>query len=129
MAARPENHPGGAGAALILIALGFVMALLFRGGKGKTASVPTALPAGEDAGHPAVAAPSVPIEQQLASKLAEREALQQQADQKALNALALAPVITKTAEVMAKHLREKIKQDPEVPAQVLRTWLHDSEGS
>jgi flagellar M-ring protein FliF len=119
----------GAGAAVVLIGLGFIMAILFRGGKGKTASVPTALPAGESAPrHPAVAAaPGTPIEEQIESKLAQRDALQHQMDQQALNALDIAPVITKTAEVMAKHLREKIKQDPEVPAQVLRTWLHDSD--
>ena len=28
---------------------------------------------------------------------------------------------------MAKHLREKIKQEPEVSAQVLRTWIREEE--
>jgi flagellar biosynthesis/type III secretory pathway M-ring protein FliF/YscJ len=45
----------------------------------------------------------------------------------ALSALKLAPVITKTAEVLAKHLREKISKDPEVSAQVLRTWIREEE--
>jgi flagellar biosynthesis/type III secretory pathway M-ring protein FliF/YscJ len=44
-----------------------------------------------------------------------------------LSSLKLAPVITKTAEVLAKHLREKIAKEPEVSAQVLRTWLHEDE--
>jgi flagellar biosynthesis/type III secretory pathway M-ring protein FliF/YscJ len=36
-------------------------------------------------------------------------------------------VITKTAEVMAKHIREKIKEQPEVSAQVLRRWIREEE--
>jgi flagellar biosynthesis/type III secretory pathway M-ring protein FliF/YscJ len=44
-----------------------------------------------------------------------------------LSSLKLAPVITKTAEVLAKHLREKIKQEPDVSAQILRTWIREDE--
>jgi flagellar biosynthesis/type III secretory pathway M-ring protein FliF/YscJ len=67
------------------------------------------------------------IEQQIESRMAQHEAQQQQAEAKALNSLKLAPVITKTAEVMAKHLREKIKQEPEISAQVLRSWVREED--
>ena len=67
------------------------------------------------------------MEQQIESKLAARDAMQQKMEAQALNALNMAPVITKTAEVLAKHLREKIKQDPETPAQVLRTWIREED--
>jgi len=53
--------------------------------------------------------------------------LQQQADAKLRNSLKLAPAITKTGEIMAKQLREKIAQEPEVAAQVLRTWIREEE--
>ena len=53
--------------------------------------------------------------------------MQQKMEAQALNALNLTPVITKTAEVLAKHLREKIKHEPETPAQVLRTWIREEE--
>jgi len=89
-----------------------------------TVEVPAALPPAE--GTPAITG-GAGVEQQLESKLAEREALQQKLDAQALTALKLAPVITKTAEVMAKHLREKIKQDPEISAQALRTWIREEE--
>jgi flagellar biosynthesis/type III secretory pathway M-ring protein FliF/YscJ len=59
--------------------------------------------------------------------LTERDAMQQQLEAQALSALNIAPVITKTAEVLAKHLREKIKTEPEVSAQVLRTWIHEKD--
>ena len=81
------------------------------------------LPAGQAAsGKPTV-------EDQLQSRLAERDALQQKLDSQALNSLKLAPVITKTAEVMAKHLREKIAKEPDVSAQILRTWIREEEES
>jgi len=44
-----------------------------------------------------------------------------------LSSLKLAPVITKKAEVLAKHLREKITKEPEVSAQILRTWIREEE--
>ena len=68
-----------------------------------------------------------PSKQQIEAKLAEREALQKKMDAQALNSLKLAPVITKTAEVLAKHLREKITKEPEISAQILRTWIREEE--
>lgn len=122
-----------AGAALGLVVLGFGAASLLRGKshapRGKVA-MQQALPAAPENAQPA--APGLPatgdnIEQQIEAKLVEREALQQKMDAQALNALKVMPVITKTAEVLAKHLREKIKQEPETPAQVLRTWIGEEE--
>jgi flagellar biosynthesis/type III secretory pathway M-ring protein FliF/YscJ len=36
-------------------------------------------------------------------------------------------VITKKAEVMAKHLRERIAKEPDIAAQILRTWIREEE--
>ncbi len=69
------------------------------------------------------------VEDELQSRLAERDALQQKLDRQALNSLKLAPVITKTAEVMAKHLREKIAREPDVSAQILRAWIREEDES
>jgi flagellar M-ring protein FliF len=41
--------------------------------------------------------------------------------------LKLSPTITKRAEALAKHLREKIAKDPEMSAQILRTWIREEE--
>jgi flagellar M-ring protein FliF len=118
----------GGGVAIALIVLGFVAAMLLRGGKRKvTASADKALAAPAEAGHPGIEGAKVSLEKQFESKLAERDAMQQQLEAQALSALNLAPVITKTAEVLAKHLREKIKKEPDVSAQVLRTWIHDKD--
>jgi len=51
--------------------------------------------------------------------------MQQKLDAQALNALTISPVITKTSEVLAKHLRERIKTDPGVSAQVLSGWIRE----
>jgi flagellar M-ring protein FliF len=111
-----------AGAALAgLIVIGLLAFLLLRRSKkGNTGEVrtPAELAAPAGAG----------LEQQIESQLAHADAMKQQAEAKALSSLKLAPVITKTAEVMAKHLREKISQEPEVSAQVLRTWIREEEG-
>ncbi len=75
-------------------------------------------------------APGKPtVEDELQSRLAERDALQQKLDRQALNSLKLAPVITKTAEVMAKHLREKIAKEPDISAQILRAWIREEDES
>jgi flagellar M-ring protein FliF len=67
------------------------------------------------------------VEHQMESQLAERDALQAQMDAQALSSLKLAPVITKKAEVFAKHLREKIAKEPDISVQILRTWIREEE--
>jgi flagellar M-ring protein FliF len=92
-----------------------------------TVSSPATLQAA--AAHPASAALIAPnqVENQMESQLAERDALQAQMDAQALSSLKLAPVITKKAEVFAKHLREKIAKEPEISVQILRTWIREDE--
>jgi len=118
------------GAVLALIVLGMLVGMLSRRRtSGGTAEVtgPPALPAGEGAMAAAGGSRNPGLEQQIESKLAEHEALQQKMDAQALNSLKLSPVITKKAEVFAKHLREKIKTEPEVSAQILHTWIREEE--
>jgi flagellar M-ring protein FliF len=117
----------GGGAALgVMVLIVLVVRSVRRRKKARIAvSAPAELPAGT---YPAVAAASNPtLEAQIETKLAERDAMEKQLETQALNSLKLAPVITKTAEVLAKHLREKITKEPEVSAQVLRTWIREEE--
>ncbi len=112
------------GALAVLLIGGFaIFAMLKKGKSTVTASVEKALPAAPAEQTPAVAE----VEKQFANKLAEREAVQAQLEAQALKNLQIVPVITKTAEVMAKHLREKIKQEPDISAQVLRAWINESD--
>jgi flagellar M-ring protein FliF len=117
---------GGAGALLLL---SFVAVILFLRGRKKSQSADVtglaALPAGE--GSAQAGALNEPIEQAMESKLAERDLLQQKADAQALSALKVAPVITKAAEVLSKHLREKVSKESELSAQILRTWIREEE--
>lgn len=112
----------GATAGLIVLLFGIAIVRRRRRTRVSEVTVQTALP-------PADSAEEItdPVEQEIESKLAERDALQHRMDSQALSSLKLAPVITKTAEVMAKHLREKIKQQPEISAQILRTWIREEE--
>ncbi len=116
------------GGALAALVVGFIiLRLLSRGKRRGGVSTQAALPAGEPgtSGAQALAGPG--IEEQLETQLAERDAAQQKSEMQVLSSLKLAPVITKTAEVLAKHLREKIKQEPDVSAQILRTWIREDE--
>jgi len=118
----------GGGAAAGAIAIGFLLVVLLRRGRKKRIAVSAAaeLAAAESpAARAALAAAHA--EQELEAQLAERDALQQKSDAQVLTNLKLAPVITKKAEVMAKHLRERITKEPEVSAQILRTWIREEE--
>ncbi|SPF55017.1 Flagellar M-ring protein [Candidatus Sulfopaludibacter sp. SbA4] len=118
---------GGSAAAVIVLLVAGVFLLMRRGKPGRrgAATGQAALTAGEDGSSPGISGPGV--EQQIESKLAERDLLQQKLDEKALQALKVAPVITKTAEVLAKHLRDKVSKDSEMSAQLLRGWIHEEE--
>jgi flagellar M-ring protein FliF len=70
---------------------------------------------------------TVDLESQMATQLAENEAKQKEMESRALNALRLNPAITKTAEILAKHLRETIKKTPEVPTHILRSWIREED--
>jgi flagellar biosynthesis/type III secretory pathway M-ring protein FliF/YscJ len=119
----------GGGVAAGVIVLGFLAAMLLRGRKGRRVSAentgPAALPAA--AAAQAAGAGGSDLEQQIESKLAERDALKQKMEQQALSSLKLAPVITKTAEVLAKHIREKVKDEPELSGQILRGWIREED--
>jgi flagellar biosynthesis/type III secretory pathway M-ring protein FliF/YscJ len=116
------------GGALGVIVVLFLLAKLLRRKRAGSVEVAgeAALSAGESPAARAALAASA-AQQDLESQLAEREALQQKAETQALSSLKLAPVITKKAEILAKHLREKISKEPEVSAQILRTWIREEE--
>ena len=89
---------------------------------------PVELPApGAGASGALVAQTGANLDSQIESQLAERDALQKKMDDQALASLKLTPVITKKAEVFAKHLREKIASEPDAAAKVLRTWIREEE--
>jgi flagellar M-ring protein FliF len=121
---RMQMIAAGAGAAILLL-IGVAVAMRRRrAARRAEVETPAALPPGA-ASPEAIAAANV--EDRIQSQFAERAALEQKMEAQALSALKLAPVITKTAEVLARHLREKIAKEPEVSAQVLRTWIREEE--
>jgi flagellar M-ring protein FliF len=116
-------------AAIVLLALALIMRFQRRKHRlPANATTQTELPPGSPAPVSLPAGPGASPGDQLESQFAERAALEKKLERQALNSLKLAPVITKTAEVLAKHLREKITKEPEVSAQVLRTWIREEEG-
>ncbi|HUB83527.1 MAG TPA: flagellar basal-body MS-ring/collar protein FliF [Bryobacteraceae bacterium] len=124
-----KNMLIGGGVLAAAMAVFVVLFLFFRKKmkkKASTAAMAAELAAGDTpAGRAALSAAKA--ENELEAQLAERDALQQKSDAQVLSSLKLAPVITKKAEVLAKHLREKISKEPEVAAQILRTWIREEE--
>jgi len=108
--------------------IAFLLAMMLRGKRKKKAELtgPAALAAGESSADRAALSAGGP-EKGLAEQLADRDAQQKRSDAQMLSSLKLAPVITKKAEVLAKHLREKIGKEPEISAQILRTWIREEE--
>lgn len=122
---------GAAAGGLLLLAAAGVM-LSRRRAPAVQATGPAELPAASETAQasstaPGPAAVETTPEADLETRLEAREALQQKLDAQTLQSLKLAPVITKTAEVMAKHLREKIAKEPDISAQILRTWIREED--
>ena len=121
----------GGGVLASLLVLAIVAFLLGRQRRNRqdssTVSSPATLQAAGAHGAPAALPAPNQAENQMESQLAERDALQAQMDAQALSSLKLAPVITKKAEVFAKHLREKIAKEPDISVQILRNWIREEE--
>jgi flagellar M-ring protein FliF len=101
----------GLGALIIVIA----PVLLLRMRRRKSQAVQTTA---EHAPNPADV-----FEGQLASRVASQERLEAEA----ISALKLPSAGTKKAEVLTKHLKKAVKDDPAASAQLLRTWIHENE--
>src|SRR5260370_41425257 len=100
-----------AGALVILIA---PILLLLKRRRKAVASQVTA---------PQALTPADTFEGQLASRAASQERLEAEA----LSALKLPAVGTKKSEILSKHLKKAVREDPTASAQLLRTWIHENE--
>jgi len=119
--------PVAAGAAVLVLLLIAVIVMLVRGKKKRRqVEARGTLPAGQS--EPKAIGTGAPsASSQMEAKIAERESQQRQLETEALNALKLPPVVTKKAEVLTKHLRDNVKKDPGVAAQVLLGWMREGE--
>ncbi len=122
---NPMVVAGAAGGVLLLLAA--VLWLWRRKRRRrKMVEIQEALPAGQ--AQAALEAASKPeAGEDLGAILAEQAARKQQLEAEALSALKLSPVTTKKTEVLAKHLTEVVKKEPAAAAQILRSWLYETE--
>jgi flagellar M-ring protein FliF len=105
----------GIGAALILIVPIVLLAM-------RRSRAPAARP-GMDKAIEGEADGLAAFEGQMASRAATQERL----DAEALLALKSSPPGTKKSEILSKHLKKSVKHDPVVSAQLLRTWMEETE--
>ncbi|MCL4796382.1 MAG: flagellar M-ring protein FliF [Bryobacteraceae bacterium] len=66
------------------------------------------------------------LEQKALAAIAETEAERARLEEEVLSTLRLPPS-TKKSEVLKKHIAEQARKDPHATAQLVRTWLNDSE--
>jgi flagellar M-ring protein FliF len=110
---------GAAAAGLLVLLAPLAWRLLRRRKKrGRVESTaPEQIEATEKPGAP------MTVEEQLAAQQAERKRLETEA----LNALQLAPVESARGEILTKHLRGMVRNDPKAAAQILRGWINEKE--
>ncbi len=65
------------------------------------------------------------LAKQLEEKMKEKAALREAEEMKAIAMLKLPDVPTKRGEVLAKHIAEEAKKNPESIAHLIRTWLNE----
>ena len=113
------------GALCLLLMLGFGAFILFRkrGGPAQAAAPGTLGGASRTSG----ALSAEDINAQIAAQRAEQVALQEQVEAEILKTLKIPVATTKKAEVLIKHIRENVSKDNAASANVLRTWLNESE--
>jgi flagellar biosynthesis/type III secretory pathway M-ring protein FliF/YscJ len=119
----------GAGAmAVAVLILTTLMFMIFRRKKPAKGSVQTQAALAGRGGTAAAIQGAEPdaIQHQIKDKMAERQALQAQADEAALTSLKLPTISTKKSEVLVKHLRESVTKDTPGSANILRSWLTES---
>lgn len=109
---------------VILVAVGGLLFILKR--KRKKNPVPgpaiesaTALGAPRDDGTGAV--------KEIESRMAAQAAEQARLDAETLRSIKLPAVTTKKTEVLLKQVRENVKADSAIPAQVLQAWIRERE--
>ncbi len=109
----------GIAAAVVLVLLAALF-LLWRKAKKKESGTPTVPVEITGPG----AHPSLPSAEE---QFAAREAANQRLEAEAMAALRLPPPETKKSEILAKHLREMTKTQPDAMAHLLRSWLSEKE--
>ena len=66
------------------------------------------------------------LEQKAMAAIAQSEAERARMEEEVLNTLRLPPS-TKKSEVLKKHIGDQARKDPFATAQLIRTWLNESE--
>jgi flagellar M-ring protein FliF len=115
---------GGAAVGLLLCIGGF---LLLRKRKKKSVVLGTAQPVAGGVSPAALEGQTEEFGKKLQEQLAEQAAMKEKQTLDALNALKLPSINTKKSEVLVKHISEEAKKSPSSTAQIVRTWLNETE--
>jgi len=115
-------------AVILLLILAVVFLLVRRPGGSKALAedmAATPLPAGTEAPSTAMIDAEA-AEDRLQQEIADNEVEQAQIEAEALGHIKLA-ANTRKSDVLVRHIRESVHHDPTAAANVLRTWVADTE--
>jgi flagellar M-ring protein FliF len=126
-ALQDKNFPmlAGIGAGSVLVLFSGVVWLLLRMRKRKKKKAAEIAAQLEGGAAKAIQGPD--LEQEIEAKFAEQAALKDRQAKEILGTLKLPAATTKKAEVLVKHIGTEAKKDPAALAQVIRTWLNNSD--
>jgi flagellar M-ring protein FliF len=110
----------GAGGMLLLLILAIAAMVMLRRKKSKAVEIRKQL--AEAAEKSKIADDGT---KKMEAQLAEQASVKQRQEIEALNTLKLPTVTTKKAEVLTKYLVEESKKQPQVMAQIIRSWLNE----
>ncbi len=114
---------GAALVTLVILAVGIIWWRRRRKAKAKIA-VQRAVEGGAEAGQ---LEQGQTLQERVEAQIAQQQAQRERQEKELLASLRLPPVTTKKGEVLAKHLAEESKKNPEGLAQIVRTWVNEPE--
>jgi flagellar M-ring protein FliF len=122
---QPSVLGGVAGGIILLLAAAFFFLRRKKTISVLAPPVDQAAPSLPVAAHAAVG-PLESVENRLERQMEDNQAVQEQLEAEALGRIKL-PANTKKTEVLVRHIRESVQKDPGAAANVLRTWVADTE--
>ncbi len=116
----------GGGVVILLLVLAVAFLVVRRPKKSAvSAEDEAAMPLPGAGEHPALATKES-VENRLEQQIAENKAEQDQLEAEALSHIKM-PANTRKTEVLVRHIRDAVTKDPITAANVLRTWVTDTE--
>lgn len=117
----------GGGATVVVILLAGALFVMRRSSKSKATDTAATAIAGDPQAPGALPASGAHPAGDMEKRIREGEQEQARLEAEVLNSIKL-PVATKATEVLIRHVKESTQKDPATAANVLRSWMNETQG-